>query len=794
MWSLTIVCKATFDLMPGESPLAAEQDEPNDEDTHWDDDTTRSVSSPADLVPFKPRADVVLVGSAFAPQGQPVRTLVARLGIGAIDKAIEVHGHRNFGPDGLAREAAPFTKMRLRYERAAGGPETGNPVGVRVDGGAEGAGASAVPNLLPPGTSEVRRGDRVAPIGMGPLAASWPERRARLGRHAGTWPAPGWTERPVPDEIDPGFFNVAPRDQQIAAIRDDERIVLENLHPEHARLVTTLPGIRPRAVLERHGAAPSELHMTPDTLWIDTDRGVCTLTWRGQVRLADRAEQVRVTVTAERGAPRSGQHAPAVEEAGSPTMMLSPAMAGPAMPFGPGAAGGSPAMPFAPGAAGGGQAMPFAPGAAGGGNMPTMFLGPPPGADIEEVSVDEETSSGGEGNAVQTLLIGAAAVPVRAALPFAPSPQPQPAPAPLPVAPPPAVAPAPPPMVRAPTADPLSAPPSSPWGVAGGDPGRPLSIGQQAIAPAAAAVVRAPSFSAAGVLDISNAAAGPVAPPAAPPREAAPPPVAEPRPRTMPREVTKLLWFDPKGVARVRKHAEWRIVLAEQELRLLDAGEEDDDSAEATADAPSPRDRRDVFEVLTKARPIEADGVRVALDEAISDDGKFDPPLVLLAGELELPFDELETLKATAAALAPFAAGDPKLKEQLDAVGELLATPYLSGSAPMAEGMTQKLREAFGQGKRALPPGYIESNTERMLLEQRCYQHRTVFGKRWIRAVLRGGGMPVYVPVELKDELPMFRRFRMRLIGEVDLQEDQYEPAGCAVKVLALGRVLGGVG
>jgi hypothetical protein len=201
-----------------------------------------------------------------------------------------------------------------------------------------------------------------------------------------------------------------------------------------------------------------------------------------------------------------------------------------------------------------------------------------------------------------------------------------------------------------------------------------------------------------------------------------------------------------------------------------------------------------VFEVLARGRPIDPNEVRFALDEAIGDDGRFDAPLVLVAGELELPFDELATLKATAAALAPFAAGDPKLKEQLDAVEELLKTPYLSGSAPRAEGMTAELKKAFSQGKRAIPAGYVESNTERMLLEQRCYQRRTVFGKRWLRAVLRGGGMPVYVPEELKDELPMFRRFKMRLIGEVDLQEDQYEAAGCAVKVVALGRVVGGTG
>ena len=38
-------------------------------------------------------------------------------------------------------------------------------------------------------------------------------------------------------------------------------------------------------------APPVELPLTADTLWIDTNRGVCTVTWRGQLRLTDRHER-----------------------------------------------------------------------------------------------------------------------------------------------------------------------------------------------------------------------------------------------------------------------------------------------------------------------------------------------------------------------------------------------------------------------------------------------------------------------------------------------------------------------
>ena len=89
-WMLTVVCKGTFTLLPDESPLASEQEYPNEDDNYWDDDPARSLYSPSDLVPFKVRADVMLVGHAFAPRGEPVRSLTARLIVVDVDNAIEI--------------------------------------------------------------------------------------------------------------------------------------------------------------------------------------------------------------------------------------------------------------------------------------------------------------------------------------------------------------------------------------------------------------------------------------------------------------------------------------------------------------------------------------------------------------------------------------------------------------------------------------------------------------------------------------------------------------------------------
>jgi hypothetical protein len=768
-FTLTVVCRATFHLEPVECPLAREQDPPLEEDNHWNDDPSRSLYAPSDLVPFKPRADVLLVGNAFAPRREPVASLTVRLLVGDVDKSIEVFGERSFSQEGQLREGARFAKMPLRWERAAGGPETSNPVGMRLDA-RDGLGSTPIPSLQPPGLHLTRRGEHVPPIGFGPIAPSWPERQEKLGISAGAWPPPGWSweEQPLPEGIEPGFFNAAPRDQQVDELRDNERLILENLHPDHPRLITSLPGVRPRVMVERmRGIEP--LAMRADTLWIDTDRGLCTVTWRGQLSLESAWEPGRVVVTLERGgrslADAPGEPSNADESDGLRTML--------------------PVMRKA-------TVLPFVARPAAESPMAHAEV-------IEEVSIDEELPAepdAAEERGLQTMRIDMRAPRGGAtSLPFLAAPDTQEVSAPGPTAPMAPVHVAPPALVAAPISmDPIAPPRDvSRWAGVDARPGGGPTVGAAVVfAKLATEIAAAPNAAGGGLLAASDAAAGLEGrqreESESKARAAA---VLEPRPRPT-REVVKLVWFDPKSVKRIRKHTDWRVILAELELRLLDADEDqDDDDDEREAGAADPKDRRDVFEVLLRGAATAADGVKRVMDAAVGEDGRFEPPLVLLAGELEMPFDELETLKATAMAARPLSSGDKKLKEVLDTVDELLKTPWLSGSGGIAEGLTDRVREAFAGAKRMVAGDHLEAHTERMLLEQRAYQRRTVYGKKWIRSVMRGSGVPVYLPEALKDELPMFQRFKVKLVGEVDMREDQGEVSGCAVKVLALGRVVG---
>ncbi|UQA63160.1 DUF2169 family type VI secretion system accessory protein [Polyangium aurulentum] len=292
---LTLVLKTTYALQPGESPLIV-PDKPSPDNRYWEDGRQGSLQTPSDLVPYKRYADVLVSGHAYAPRGQPVTSLVARVAVGEVNKAVEVHGDRFWMPDGRLSMPSPFTKMPLRWERASGGPGTWNPAGVPANPPPDARNLRPTPNLLPVGAALQSPAALLPPACFGPLAPHWPERAAKLRWHAPSWPHEAWNARPVPEDLDAAYFNAAPPDQIAAQLPAELWITLEHLHPDLPRLTTLLEGTIPRAVLQRAGAE-QELRLRCDTLWIDTDRKTCTLTWRCAVPLQHPREEGVVLVT-----------------------------------------------------------------------------------------------------------------------------------------------------------------------------------------------------------------------------------------------------------------------------------------------------------------------------------------------------------------------------------------------------------------------------------------------------------------------------------------------------------------
>jgi uncharacterized protein YjbI with pentapeptide repeats len=272
---LTLVVKATFDLIPdGEMALAAPGELARAE-VHVGDNPMRSIRVPSDLALRLPGGEITFVGHAAAPAGQPVpvlpvRLAVQRAGEALVDKKLLVYGDRAGGAP------RPFDRMPLAYEHAFGGIGwNDNPLGVGLKGGKR---------VEPPIHNVVAPDDPYRTAGFGPIGRAWPARKRLLG---------GFDRRKLdadvaelPDDFDFSYFHAAPPDQRCGFFRGGDLLVLEGLHARFNRLRTRLPDARALASVHGLGlSAPVEL--TADTLRVDGDAMRCSVTWRAVVDVAD---------------------------------------------------------------------------------------------------------------------------------------------------------------------------------------------------------------------------------------------------------------------------------------------------------------------------------------------------------------------------------------------------------------------------------------------------------------------------------------------------------------------------
>lgn len=284
--SLTVVVKGTFDLIPdGPARLRAEGDPPLG-DMPWDDDETRSNAYGSDYAIFKPKVDVTVVGSAYAPGGgAPAAQVEMRLS--SIHRKIAVFGDRTW-KRALVRTAMTdplrFTRMPLVFERAFGGPKhPTNPCGA----GHKDAG-DALPNLEDPGRLIASPNDTPAPMCFAPIPIGWPERAAKMGTYGGRWLKTRWPY--FPDDFDWHYFQNAPPSQQLESVHGDERFSFVGMHPEHPRLEGTLPAMRVRAFADRTpeaGGAFEEITLKLDTIAFDIDAMKLSLVWRGMIPVSE---------------------------------------------------------------------------------------------------------------------------------------------------------------------------------------------------------------------------------------------------------------------------------------------------------------------------------------------------------------------------------------------------------------------------------------------------------------------------------------------------------------------------
>jgi len=272
----------------------------------------------------KHRAEVLVDGHAFPPGGGAKTGCPVRVAMGRVDKTLYAVGDRHWTRLSEPSAPLPFTRMPLGWANAFGGPtHPENPLGKGVTPvDKDSRDVQPLPNVEHPQRPMTSPDDRPLPAGFGAIPLQWPQRFRKVGTYDERWQkelAPGLAR-----DIDWTFFNMAPEDQQQAQFfAADESFVLENMHPERARIEGKLPGAVARVFVVRRRPGSTEarpldgsedLHDVP--MRIDTVRFFphllrAVVSFRGVVPvMEDDASDIACVVAAveEAGVPRPVEH------------------------------------------------------------------------------------------------------------------------------------------------------------------------------------------------------------------------------------------------------------------------------------------------------------------------------------------------------------------------------------------------------------------------------------------------------------------------------------------------------
>lgn len=289
-FSLVVLVKGTFRLADGKPLAIAPEQQPPTGDLHVEDNPERALLYGFDFAPWKPKADVILSATAWAPASTEAAFVDAELRVGSIAKRLRVSGDRYWLGRSDASQPKPFRSMPVSWERAFGGPGFAwNPLGRgnrEVLLGDE-VKAYPVPNVESPTNLQRKRAEKLPPAGFGPIPSTWPQRADKAGKCDKNYLKERWPY--YPDSFDWAHFNQAPEDQQVEGyLKGDEEVLFRNLHPECAELRTRLPGLRIRAFLNERLKARQHLREVPlrlDTFWADPGAGLAILVWRGNAQV-----------------------------------------------------------------------------------------------------------------------------------------------------------------------------------------------------------------------------------------------------------------------------------------------------------------------------------------------------------------------------------------------------------------------------------------------------------------------------------------------------------------------------
>jgi hypothetical protein len=309
---IVVAVKGTFTLpRGGEAPRLADEQLPlvmADEFTGEPGFSATLVES--EFPPVKPRCDVLLNGSAYAPGGRPAARVAVGLRLGTLSKAFQVVGDRRWEislPRARPGDPQPFTRMPISYDRAYGGVDTdpGDPENRRsFEANPVGVGYHPLTPLellvgKPlPNTEELDRPVTSAngsyrPMSFGPVGRNVAARVAFAGTYDQRWLDDVFPF--LPSDFNPLYYQCAPANQQIDYPRGGEWVELYNLTPE-GRTAFQLPAVELPVEFTNAAYERSEVAAVIDTILLEPDEARFSMVWRASLSLRRNIFEVKQCV------------------------------------------------------------------------------------------------------------------------------------------------------------------------------------------------------------------------------------------------------------------------------------------------------------------------------------------------------------------------------------------------------------------------------------------------------------------------------------------------------------------
>ncbi|VUD66219.1 hypothetical protein TDB9533_03533 [Thalassocella blandensis] len=285
--TLYTIVKATFKVGK-DWVLADEQVPPQIADEYHVEPLTSSLKAASDFHIGKAATDIIMLGSACAREGYPVKGLDVDLYVEKLHKKVRVFGDRRWDR-GRISSAEPFEKMPLIYENAYGGAhfdgetliesEVRNPVGRGFLGNRSISvlDGTVLPNLENPEKLINHPGDKVTPSCFSFVAPNWRPRADYAGTYDQHWQE---TRAPfLPKDFQRQFLNSASEGLVYSGFMSGgERIKITNMHPT-GDLMFQLPAVNLKCGF-KVGKQMIDRPCVLETLILEPNDLTVSLVWR----------------------------------------------------------------------------------------------------------------------------------------------------------------------------------------------------------------------------------------------------------------------------------------------------------------------------------------------------------------------------------------------------------------------------------------------------------------------------------------------------------------------------------